>query len=69
METVHPLAGSVAVTEYDPELVTALVAPKIPPPQSKVAPPVEEEAVRLIFVTTQVIIAGGAMLTLGVTIF
>ena len=38
-------------------------------PQSKVAPVVVEEAVRVVLFNAQVKVAGGAMLTLGLTIF
>ena len=33
-EAVHPFAGSVTVTEYEPEAETELLAVVIPPPQS-----------------------------------
>ena len=41
----------------------------VPVPQSNVTPVVVEEVVRVILVTEQVRVAGGAMPTLGLTIF
>ena len=41
----------------------------IPPPQLKVAPTVEEEAVKTSFIAAQVSCAGGAMPELGAVMF
>ena len=52
-----------------PPTETDLVGPVPPPDQAKVAPGVVEEAVIVIGLVVQVIVPGGAMLTLGVAIF
>ena len=46
-----------------------LVAVVIPPPQLNVAPPVDDEAVKVSLVVEQVRIPGEAMLALGAVIF
>src|SRR5688572_27413605 len=68
-DAVQPLTGSVTVTKYVPAEVTDLVEPLPPPLQSNVAPPTGEEAERTMLVTEQVKVPGGAMLTVGVTVF
>ena len=68
-EAVHPLAGSVTVTVYDPGVETDFVVVVTPPPQLNVAPTVDEDAVIVTLRTVQVSAAGGAMLTFGAVIF
>ena len=64
-EAIHPLDGSVAVTVYEPAALTVLVAVVIPPPQSKLTPSVDDDAVRVTLGTVQVKFAGGAIVTFG----
>ena len=61
----HPVDGSVAVTVYDPGVLTVFVAVVTPPPQSKVTPSVVEDAVKVTLGTAQVRSAGGAIVTFG----
>jgi hypothetical protein len=69
VETVHPFAGSVAVTVYVPAVLTDFVLPVPPPLHANVAPAVVEDAVNVVLVTVQFSTAGGAILTLGVVVF
>ena len=66
---VQPFDGSVTVTVYEPGVDTVFVVVLFPPPQSNVAPAVEDDAVNVTLVNPQVNIAGAAMLALGVAMF
>ena len=68
-DAVQPFAGSVAVTEYVPAVLTVLVAVVVPAPQSYVAPVVVEDAVKVTLVTEQVKSAGVAIVILGIITF
>ena len=62
---MQPFAGSVTVTEYGPGAETEILLVVTPPPQSNVAPAVDEDAVRVTLSTRQVKDAGAAILTFG----
>ena len=64
-DAIHPFDGSVAVTVYDPGVLTVFVAVVTPPPQSKLTPMVPDEAVRVTLLIIHVNSAGGAMLIFG----
>lgn len=66
---VHPFAGSVAVTEYEPGLVMVLVEVLIPAPQVNVAPVVVDVAVIVSLVLVHVSTEGTEIVRLGATTF